>query len=549
MSTYPKNKLAQQVIAHCKAYAVKHIVIAPGSRNAPLIIGFTNHTYFKTYSIVDERAAAFFALGLAQQLQQPVAVVCTSGSAVLNFFPAVAEAFYSLIPLVVISADRPKHLLEIGDGQTIQQEGIFNKHIVFEANLNEAGTDNKQLLNQAFVASQKNKGPVHINVPFDEPLYETTTSFSENVNAEIRQPKPTFYINEVLPLWNAAEKKIVLIGAHYPDGELQQLLETLAQDPSVLILTENTANVSSPNFITSIDKLIFPFKEEELTAFKPDLLLSFGGLIVSKKIKQHLRKYKPKHHFHVDEIRAFDTYLSLTKHIKTSATNFLKALLQHKKNVKSNYQHYWLKKKKNRLQKHNAFLKEATYSDLKVFDVITNQLPENCMLQVSNSAVIRYTQLFDINPSINVFCNRGTSGIDGSTSTAIGAASNSPKQTVFITGDISFFYDSNALWNNYIPNNFRIILINNGGGGIFRFIPGPQQTEALPYFETPHQLTAKHLCNMHQIAYISARNLKDVTTALNTFFKPSESPQLLEIFTPRTENDKVLKAYFNFLKE
>ena len=169
-------------------------------------------------------------------------------------------------------------------------------------------------------------------------------------------------------------------------------------------------------------------------------------------------------------------------------------------------------------------------------------------MQIGNSSIIRYTQLFDIDKSLPVFCNRGTSGIDGSTSTAIGAATAVKENTLFITGDISFFYDSNALWNTYIPKNFRIILINNNGGGIFRFIPGPKESSALDYFEAPHNLTAEHLCKMYNFDYSTAVNEDELKKELNSFYSESETPKLLEIFTPREENDLILKAYFNNLK-
>ena len=175
---YSQKELAQLVIEYCGTYEVEHVVISPGSRNAPLTIGFTNYPKVKTYSIVDERSAAFFGLGLAQQTQKPVALVCTSGSALLNYYPAVAEAFYSDIPLIIISADRPKHLIDIGDGQTIRQENIFLNHCLFNANLKEGEenrNDNSRLIQTALSTAILNKGPVHINVPFDEPLYETTS--------------------------------------------------------------------------------------------------------------------------------------------------------------------------------------------------------------------------------------------------------------------------------------------------------------------------------------------------------------------------------------
>ena len=554
MPQFPINELAQLTIATCVASKIEHVVISPGSRNAPLTIGFSNHPKVKTYSIVDERCAAFFALGIAQQLQSPVAIVCTSGSALLNYYPAIAEAFYSNIPLVVISADRPKNLIDIGDGQTIRQENVFENHMLASVSLDESlnieGNIN-EMLSEIIKTAILESGPVHINVPFDEPLYETTSNILNFETFDYsfeEEPLNVDYLEQFAKIWNASEKKMVLVGEHYPNELLQIQLEHLTKDPSVLVLIENTANVSNPKFINSIDKLIFPLEDNELTHFQPDILLSLGGLIVSKKIKQHLRKFKPKHHWHVDPKRAFDTYHSLSHHFKLTPQLFFSQFFFLTKPTDSFYQEFWLHKKEIRLSKHAAFLNECAFSDLKVVDTVLKSIPANSQLQVSNSSVIRYTQLFDINKSLQLFCNRGTSGIDGSTSTAIGASVVVDANTVFLTGDISFFYDSNALWNSYIPITFRIIVINNGGGGIFRFIPGPQKSNALDYFETPHNLTAEHLCKMYNFEYATATSIDELTTGLKDFYTISDKPKLLEVFTPQKENDKILKAYFNNLK-
>lgn len=555
MMQFPKNELAQLVIASCVANTIENVVISPGSRNAPLTIGFSNHSAVKTYSVVDERSAAFFALGMAQQLQKPVAIVCTSGSALLNYYPAIAEAFYSNIPLVVISADRPAHLIDIGDGQTIRQENVFENHILHSISLVEhLNVENSitEMLQETIEIAIDEKGPVHINVPFDEPLYETTSKLiilekNETVFEEI--PLEVEELQKYADVWNSATKKMVLVGEQYPDELLQIQLAHFTKDPSVLVLIENTANVSHSKFINSIDKLIFPLEFDELETFQPDILLSLGGMVVSKKIKQHLRKFQPKLHWHVDGKRAFDTFFCLKHHFKISPQLFFSQFFFLTKPTESTYQQYWLQKKELRLKKHDSFIENCEFSDLKVFEVILKSVPEYSQLQVSNSAVIRYSQLFDIDNSIQVFCNRGTSGIDGSTSTAIGAAVVSEKNTLFITGDISFFYDSNALWNKYIPATFRIILVNNTGGGIFRFIPGPKQSNALDYFETPHELTAEHLCKMHKFEYSCVSNINDLETELSNFYNTSNTPKLLEVFTPREINDAVLKAYFNNLKE
>jgi 2-succinyl-5-enolpyruvyl-6-hydroxy-3-cyclohexene-1-carboxylate synthase len=548
---YPKIPLAQAVIEIFRQKEIQHIVISPGSRNAPLTMGFTNQEGFTCYSIADERCAAFFALGLAQQLQKPVAVVCTSGSAVLNYYPAVAEAYYSQIPLLIVSADRPKSKIDIGDGQTIRQENVFANHIVFSANLTEnASVQNDNLIVSAIETAILQKGPAHINVPFEEPLYETLleptyvpkTTFSTNEDAEfILDAK---FISE----WQLAKKKLILVGELLPNAIEQKYIDSLAEDKSVLVLLEKTSNLHHSSFIDRIDTLISTFTEEEKLNFQPDILLTFGGMVVSKRIKSLLRNYQPKQHWHIDEIRAYDTFGCLSQHFKTNSTSFLSQLLTENNVVESKYQNDFQSIWQDRLVKHEKYMSEISFSDFKVFDFLSRNLPENIQLQVSNSSPIRYLQLVNCNKTIEVFCNRGTSGIDGSTSTAIGAAVANKKPTILITGDISFLYDSNALWNNYIPKNFKIILINNSGGGIFRILPGHQETETFnTFFETSHHLTAEHLAKMYDFEYTSVQNEPELHSVWDSFISNQNTPSILEIFTPEKINDIVLLDYFKNL--
>ncbi|WP_452219777.1 2-succinyl-5-enolpyruvyl-6-hydroxy-3-cyclohexene-1-carboxylate synthase [Lacinutrix salivirga] len=584
---YPKIPLAQTVIQLCKAKNIQHIVLSPGSRNAPLTIGFTHDPFFKCYSIVDERCAAFFALGIAQQIQHPVAVVCTSGSALLNYYPAVAEAYYSDIPLVVLSADRPKYLVGIGDGQTINQKEVYKNHSLYSANLKldlkdeyevpedeelpiiknledkferflgikkELQKENEHEINLALNQAIVNKGPVHINIPFDEPLYDTVEQLTvnpENIEVKVKSKKMDDYVaQDILEEWNNAKKKMVLVGVNFPDSLDQNWMEELAKDDSVIVFTETTSNLHHNQFFPSIDQLISPLTDEELEALAPDLLLTFGGMIVSKRIKKFLRKFQPKQHWHIDVKKANDTFFSLEKHITQTPNQFFSFLFPNLTHtVKSDYKLKWNAIKTLRNVKHKAYLKTIPFSDFKVFDSILKHLPEQSQLQIGNSSAIRYQQLFNNKPTVKVFCNRGTSGIDGSTSTAIGASVASNLQTTFITGDLSFFYDSNALWNNYIPNNFRIIVINNNGGGIFRILPGHKNTENFDtYFETKHNLKAKQLCDMYGFEYTTAENEDTLHYQLHTFYNPSSKPKLLEIVTPSQSNDEILLEYFNFIK-
>lgn len=548
---YPKIPLAQSIIEICQQKGVQHIVISPGSRNAPLTIGFTNNPFFKCYSIADERCAAFFALGIAQQIQKPVVMVCTSGSAVLNYYPAIAEAFYSQIPLIVISADRPQSKIDIGDGQTIRQENVFANHSLYNANLREnASVENDNHIQMALYVAVTQKGPVHINAPFEEPLYETV--FELQVHPEIvdfnKEEKHFSLGNSTVETWNKATKKLVLVGELFPNSVEQRYLDVLANDPSVVVLTEKTSNLHHPTFIDQIDTLITPFTEDDFKAFQPEILLTFGGMVVSKRIKAFLRKYKPSHHWHVDDLRAYDTFGALTNHFETKINTFLSQLLNEntiESSYKSSISNIW----KDRVVKHQEYTSKIPFSDFKVFDFICHNLPKNYQLQVSNSSAIRYLQLFDLDKSVQVFCNRGTSGIDGSTSTAIGAASASYLPTMLITGDISFLYDSNALWNNYIPKNFKIILLNNSGGGIFRILPGHQETETFnTYFETSHQLNASHLTKMYGLDYFEANDEITLQQQYSAFLNQNEKPSILEVFTPEKENNGILLEFFKRLK-
>ena len=550
---YPKIPLAQSIIQICLAKGIKNIIISPGSRNAPLTIGFVSNPEFNCYSIADERCAAFFALGIAQQTQKPTAVVCTSGSALLNYYPAFAEAFYSQIPLIVISADRPLDKIDIGDGQTIRQENVFKNHSLYNANLTqEASVENDLKINKAINKAFTKKGPVHINAPFEEPLYQTVSKLDVDVTiSAFAKEHKKISIDEIIEftnIWNKSKKILILVGENKPDAIDGDIIDFLAKDDSVVVMTETTSNLHHPSFLNNIDTIITPFLNTDFKNFQPEILITFGGMIVSKRIKALLRKYQPKHHWHIDTLRAYDTYGCLSKHFEVNPNQFFKQFLRFTIPKHSNYCSTFEAIAALRKINHHKYLSKIPFSDFKAFEKIIPSLPENSMLHLSNSSAIRYAQLFDINPSIEVFCNRGTSGIDGSTSTAIGAAVANVKTTVLIAGDIGFLYDSNALWNEYIPKNFKIILINNGGGGIFRILPGHEETPVFnKFFETSHCFTAEQLAKMYGFEYSIASNVSSLSESLKTLYSQNEKPSILEIFTPTRENDSILLQYFKEL--
>ncbi|WP_289039507.1 2-succinyl-5-enolpyruvyl-6-hydroxy-3-cyclohexene-1-carboxylic-acid synthase [uncultured Zobellia sp.] len=581
---YSSIPSAQLVVQHCKAKQIKNIVISPGSRNAPLTIDFSEDPYFKCFSIVDERSAAFFALGIAQQLHEPVAVVCTSGSALLNYYPAVAEAFYSGIPLVVISADRPVYKIDVGDGQTIRQDNVFDRHIGYSANLKQdvshavhrvkkympewlSGKDNdlaqqeilkynNSELNSVLNVALQLKLPVHINVPFEEPLYDTITEPSvvaQIVSETGLDVSPAIDFKAYADMWNASEQKMVLVGVNPPNVVEQAFLDVLATDPSVVVLTETTSNLHHPNFFASIDSIVAPIeksdqKEVLFQNLRPQILLTFGGLVVSKKIKAFLREYTPEHHWHVDEVKAFNTFFSLTHHFKTNSNHFFKAFLYLVKPQSSVYFEYWNKRRVQYEAKRKEYIDQIPFSDMLAFDSILKSIPSNYQVQLANSSTVRYAQLFNLDSSLQIFCNRGTSGIDGSTSTAVGAAYYSKTPTLLVTGDISFFYDSNGLWNNYLRPDFRIIIINNNGGGIFRILPGQEETENFAtFFETAHDKNAEFISRQFGFEYIAVNEVTSLNNRLKDFYELSDKPKIMEVHTPRFLNNKILLGYFDFI--
>ncbi len=559
---YSDKKIVQSLGEILISKYIFNIIISPGSRNAPIIIHFAQHKLFNTYSIVDERCAGFFALGIAQRIRKPVVINCTSGSAVVNYYPSITEAFYQNIPLIIITADRPKEIIDIYDGQSIHQYNIFQEHVEMSIQLTEDQSVsglwyNEKLINESINNCFLNKRPVHINIPFSEPLYQTTNHLK--VNPKIINSIPTknyiiksssIYKKEKC-LWKKNEKKMILLGLCHIDNNVKKLLIKFSKDPSIVIFSETTSNITNNKFFfSSIDELIFNMNIEDWIKLKPHILITIGINIISKKIKYLLRKYPPIYHWHIGEniIKYPDTYYRLTTYWPISPKYFFKNFCNYINIYShSDYKYKWEKIRRKRKIKQKIFLKkEKSFSDLKVLFLIFESIPNNSILQLGNSMIIRYYQLFDKKKeSIMSYCNRGTSGIDGCVSTAIGmSVSISKKFVTLIVGDISFFYDSNALWNNYTPNNFRIILINNRGGNIFRFISGIRIPEKIfNFFETKHIFSAKKICKMHNFRYEEASNYNSLKKKLSFFWNHSNQPFLLEIKTHRYDNAKILKEY------
>lgn len=549
------KKGVQTIIQFLAKAGIKNVVLSPGSRNAPLSLSFHHHSDFDCRIIPDERVAAYFALGISIYTKQPTILVCTSGTAVLNYAPAIAESFYQHIPLIVITADRPAEWIDQGDGQTIRQENIYTNYILKSFSLiGDSNADLKKLnqdLNDALNISMLQKGPVHLNVSLEEPLYKLAEVREDFSELSLLTPPVDFIeekMKEELRLNYFSYKKILIIAGQMDfHPVLNDSLNELAKRENVLVFTETTSNLHSDSFISCIDRLIDGFTEAEKSELKPDLLITLGGAVVSKKVKSWLRQYKPDQHWKIGrEDLDMDTYRSKRYSIPVSADFFINEILNWK-NGSSDYRNNGILLNERRKTKSKEFLSQTEFSDLKVFEILLNGLPQNSILHLGNSSPVRYAQLFDSRNDLKVYSNRGTSGIDGCTSTAAGMAEISGQLVTLISGDISFFYDSNALWNNYLKN-LKVIVINNGGGGIFRIIDQPeniQDTELL--FETRHQQSVEGISKAFGAKYLSANSENSLEIAMKQLYADN-LPTILEIITPTEKNALILKQYFDYLK-
>ena len=549
------SKRSIQILTHLlKEYGISDVVISPGSRNAPSAIHFSETDELNCYSIVDQRSAAFVGLGMAKSSKKPVAITCTSGSAAANYYPAITEAFYQNIPLLVLTADRPTDFVDLFDGQTIRQNEIYQQHSYGDFQLLEDGEanaddENFAIIKKAIELCYEKQGPVHVNIPLKEPLYNLVSELPNfpPVEKTIQKKEEEFLPNFAAD-WNLSKRIMILVGTRDYSEELEMLLSQLVKNHSVVVLKEANSNLRHDKFFGHIDRYIFNFNESDYQTYAPDLLITIGQNVVSKKIKQFLRAAKPKNHWHIDEFWHPDTFYSLTEKIKNKPEKFFSKLLNFISLEPSSYFNLWEVLRDKRDLKHQEYCLKSSFSDFKFYDILSQKLPENINLHFSNSSPIRYAQLFDFQKN-NIYCNRGTSGIDGCTSTAMGFAMKDSKQTVLVTGELSFFYDINGLWNNYIPPYTRIIVVNNGGGDIFKIIPGPDSTNALDEFIlTKHHKNAELLAKHFGFSYTKVEEEDTLSRVLDNFFKPDTKPKILEINTMEIENSAVLKGYFEFMK-
>lgn len=552
---YTDKKNILQLVALLKEHGVRRVVLCPGSRNIPIVQTLANMAEMTCYPMTDERSAGFFALGLALHDGMPAAVCCTSGTALLNLHPAVAEAYYQQVPLVVISADRPTAWIGQMDGQTLPQPGVFGPLVKKSVHLPEVHTEEEEwfcnrLVNEALLElNHHGKGPVHINVPVSDPFFLLPVTALPPARVIRRYKGLTVYDQDYQPLierLNRYQRRMVVVGQmnliYLFDKRYTKLLYK-----HFVWVTEHLSNRTIPGLpVAHLETVLTAMNSEEKERMRPDLLITYGGHIVSKRLKLFLRKHPPKEHWHVAaDGEVTDLYGCLTTVIEMDPFEFLEKVATRMESRTPDYPRLWEARAKA------IPAVEFGYSEMRVVGCVLRRLPSPSTLHLANSSVVRYAQFFPIPDEVEVLCNRGTSGIEGSLSTAIGYASVSDRLNFVLIGDLSFFYDMNALWNTNYGSNLRLLVLNNGGGEIFHALPGLELHDNSRRFVTgTHTASAQAWAEDRGFAYRAVHDDEELEAALPEFTDPSvgHRPLLLEAFTDKAKDVELLKAYFREIK-
>jgi 2-succinyl-5-enolpyruvyl-6-hydroxy-3-cyclohexene-1-carboxylate synthase len=550
---------------------IRHFVLSPGSRCAPLTLAVARHPGLQTHMVPDERAAAFIALGMAQTLGETVGLICTSGTAAYNYAPAVAEAFYQQVPLLVLTADRPPEWIDQQDGQTLRQQNLYGSHVKASYQLPDTYAHPDLVwhlyrqVNEAITLTQTGpRGPVHLNVPLREPFYPATEDvwqytqelkITERWPAEARLPEPLW--EQLLREWQQWGRILVVAGQKEASAPLLEALEALGRQQPLPVVADIIANLHElPGRISQQD--YFLMQEDREGALQPELLITFGRSVISKNLKLYLRKNPPKAHWHLQEAGlAADPFQSLTRILPVSPHYFFQEItkrtggLQQQQPEQQEFYQRWQQQQQKAEQAALAFFEQQpavhSWGEFDAVRLCLQQLPAGTQLHLANSMSVRYANFVGLSHQlrgVQVWANRGTSGIDGCSSTALGCAVVSKALSLLITGDMAFIYDRNSFWHGFLPPNLRILVLNNGGGGIFRMIEGPRrQPELEAYFVTHQPFSARSSALEAGLDYQGCETKEEFEQALPGFLSAEGGAKVLEVFSRGTANTELFNRF------
>ncbi len=554
------------------AQGLRQVVLSPGSRNAPLLVAADAREDLNNYIITDERTAGFMALGMAMISRKPVMLVCTSGTALYNYAPAVAEAYYRRIPLIVVSADRPGRWIDQDDSQTLRQSGALDKIVKrsFNITLDEGAriaTSGKlfsterdwfvnRMVNEAWItATQAPQGPVHINLPIDNPLGETQLNYDPMPPRTIRvidNPSnlPPEKLKEIA-LFLADKRVLVTAGFMSPDHRLSKALNEFLKLPNVTAMAEPISNLHLPEKYYMVDAVLHNFNAAICDELRPDVVISMGGALVSRMLKDFIRTNQPDEHWTLaDADPGTDCFQSLTTHFNLSPLNFFRGVaslsrwLQRHGKMPENpeYDKAWDKYRTISKSINTGILRITPWSELTAFRILFEHMPGDCNAFFSNGTPIRYASLLMDHLPHGCYSNRGVSGIEGTSATALGCALNYSGLTLLVSGDMSFNYYPHIFGNPYFPDSFRIIVINNKGGGIFRFIKSTRNLHNREeYFCAPCETPLKQLSKAYSCYYFQASCETEMIETLPIFFSTPRA--VMEILVDPEASATYLKGF------
>lgn len=558
------NILTALLVAH----GVKHAVVCPGSRNAPIVHNLNECPNITCHPVTDERSAGFYALGMAQILRHPVAVCVTSGTALLNLLPATAEAYYQHVPLVVISADRPAMWIDQQDGQTLPQLDALGRFVSKVVSLPEPSTDDERwycnrLVNEALLCCQRHGGsPVHLNVPISEPLFTFNVPAlpAERVIRQVVATTDVAHCQPVLADIQSAQRPMIVVGQLSNKEAQRMALQLCELSTDVVVVYECLGmachedaprNPDSPTeglFPLHIDKVLMRMQQVE--QYQPDIVVYLGGALVSKRLKAFLRQSPAAKTWIVNERGAiYDTFQNLTGVIDGAPYDVLEVILRYVRREKekqrlpfeSGFRSKWTTLiQQVQAQNERFHPPYSSWQAVKRFFEAASH-GDKYVLHAANSMSVRLVNLF---ASDYVFCNRGVNGIDGSLSTAAGCSLVTTQNVYCVIGDLSFFYDQNALWHS-LGGNFRVLLLNNGGGVIFKSLPGLKDSTAQQtLISAQHHVTACGICQQNNVAYLSAHDEEELENNMNHFVNDNfDRPVVFEVFTSQEQDEQAMNEY------
>ena len=565
---YSDKKNVNILTALLVAHGVKHAVVCPGSRNAPIVHNLNECPNITCHPVTDERSAGFYALGMAQIIRHPVAVCVTSGTALLNLLPAAAEAYYQHVPLVVISADRPAMWIDQQDGQTLPQLDALGRFVSKAVSLPEPSTDDERwycnrLVNEALLCCQRHGGsPVHLNVPISEPLFTFNVPAlpTERVIRQVAATTDVAHCQPFLADIQSAKRPMIVVGQLSNKEARHMALQLCELSTDVVVVYECLGMVCHEDascypdssteglFPLHIDKVLARMQQVE--QYQPDVVVYLGGTLVSKRLKAFLRQSPAAKTWIVNERGAiYDTFQNLMGVIEGAPYDVLEVILRYVRGEKekqrlpfeSGFRSRWATLIHQVQAQNERF--HPPYSSWQAvkrfFETASNK--GRYILHAANSMSVRLVNLF---ASDYVFCNRGVNGIDGSLSTAAGCSLVTTQNVYCVIGDLSFFYDQNALWHS-LGGNFRVLLLNNGGGGIFQSLPGLKESAAhRSFISGQHHTSAWGICQQNNVTYLSAHDEEELENNMNHFVNDNfDRPVVFEVFTSQQQDEQAMNEY------